>query len=231
MRTDLSNNLASILDVFTAMEDLVARLYRWSPKEETIQYFKDLNEHLDEEDLFLQDEQCSEGISLICKFCSDHEIKDALRLATADHSRLFVGPTHLLSPPWSSVYLDTGGLFGPTSLKVEEKFKSFGFQIPEGNHEPYDHIAYELEFIAEMNKKAAAALCRGEGEEALKFIEEEKHFMDTYLFPWLDQFIRLIQENARTDFYRGLAILSLGLARMQSELAEKIVDLLQNTDN
>jgi len=82
-----------------------------------------------------------------------------------------------------------------------------------------------------MNKKAAAALCRGEGEEALKFIEEEKHFMDTYLFPWLDQFIRLIQENARTDFYRGLAALSLGLARMQSELAEKIVDLLQNTDN
>jgi len=85
MRTDLSNNLAGILDVFTAMEDLVARLYRWSPKEETIQYFRNLNEHLHEEDLFLQDEECSEGIRLICKFCSDQEIKDAVRLAHGEY--------------------------------------------------------------------------------------------------------------------------------------------------
>jgi TorA maturation chaperone TorD len=209
------DDLVSSADALTVMLQLVGRLYRYPPDEELIEYLKKIDMD-DEEDLFLTDEGCRAGIGLMSGFCRDLTMEEAVRRATGDHSQLFVGPLHLPSPPWSSVYLDGGSLFGPTALAVEKEFKRLGFWIPEGNHEPCDHITYELQFVAELYKEAAEEFRQGDETGGFQHLNEARQFTSTYLTPWLAAFLGRVEKHAETDFYRGLAKLTRGLVQMES---------------
>jgi TorA maturation chaperone TorD len=210
---DASEGLADVLDAFAAINEAVARLYKSPPDQGVVSFFRDF---ADEDDLFCRDEQCLEGIRLMSGFCREGEPEQDVQVATADQNHLFVGPDHLPSPPWSSVYLDRGLLFGPTTFEVEREFRRHGFWIPEGDHEPCDHISYELQFIAEMDKKAAEELRQGDLETAMSSLEEGTHFVRTYLLPWADKFSERVQQHAATGLYQGLAILTTGLIGLQA---------------
>jgi len=229
MKKKKLENLSEVLNVFSVMDELVARLYKWPPNESVISHFKTINAREDD-DLFSQDEDCLSGIKHLEEFCSNKEPVEAVRMATTDQNHLFVGPMHLPTPPWSSVYMDQGALFGPTAIKVEEEFKRFGFCIPKGEHEPSDHIAYELQFISEMSKKASMALQSSDEVEALKYLKEIKSFTETYLSPWVSKFVQLIKENAKTKFYYGLAELTVGLINLHTKILERLVKILNRSD-
>jgi len=215
------DDLTSSIDALTVMHQLVAKLFRYPPDKELIEYFKGIDME-DEGDVFFKNEECLAGIALMSSFCRDLEMEEAIRRAEGDQNRLFVGPLHLPSPPWSSVYMDRGALFGPTALAVEKEFKRFGFWIPEGNHEPCDHIAYEIQFVAELNKIVAENLRQANETEGFKYLNEAKSFIDTYLSPWLGGFLGLVEKHAETDFYRGLARLTCGLVRLESGFLDDI---------
>jgi TorA maturation chaperone TorD len=209
------DDLISSIDALTVMLQLVGRLYKFPPDTEIIEYLEKIDLE-DKEDLFLTDEECRAGLGLMSSFCRDLAMDEAVRRVTGDHSGLFVGPLHLPSPPWSSVYMDGGSLFGPTALAVEKEFKRLGFWIPEGNHEPCDHIAYELQLVAELNKKAAEKLREGDEAGGSQFLNDARQFINTYLSPWLPDFLGRVEEHAETGFYDGLAKLTRGLVQMES---------------
>ncbi|MEG0324178.1 MAG: molecular chaperone TorD family protein, partial [Raoultibacter sp.] len=117
--------------------------------------------------------------------------------------------------PWSSVYLDLGSLFGPTTLAVERTFKRCGMQNPEGNREPCDHFAYELEFLAEMHKRTASALREGNAKDAGKSLEEAMSFKETYMDPWSNTFLDTVIAGARCDAYCGTALLARGFLEIE----------------
>jgi TorA maturation chaperone TorD len=210
------------IDALTVMHQLVAKLFKYPPDKGVVDYLRSIDTE-DENDLFSQDEVCLSGIKLMKSFCSELEPDEAVTEANTDHNQLFVGPMHLPSPPWSSVYMDRGSLFGPTALAVEDEFKRFGFWIPEKNHEPCDHIAYEIQFVAEMNKKATESLRQGDEAEGLRYLEEARKFINTYLMPWLGTFLGRVEEHARTDFYRGLVKLTEGLVKLELQLLDNIL--------
>lgn len=221
MGTVVSEGLIGSIESLTVMLQLVARLYKYPAASELLEHFKNV-ELDDEEDSFLRDEECRSGISLMSGFCRGLEMEEVVYRTTGDHSQLFVGPLHLPSPPWSSVYLDRGSLFGPTTLAVEKEFKRLGFWIPEGNREPCDHIAYELQLVAELHKTAAEKLRQGDTVGGSKYLNEARHFVSTYLSPWLGDFLGLVEKHAETDFYRGLAKLTRGLVQRESEFLDGI---------
>ncbi len=215
------DDLASSCDALTVMLRLVAGSYKAPPGEELVEYLKRMDME-DREDLFLRDEECRAGISLMRHFCRKLEMEEAVRRATADQNRLFVGPLHLPSSPWSSVYMDRGLLFGPTALAVEAEFKRLGFWIPEGNHEPCDHIAYELQFVGELNKKAVEKFGQGNEAGGCESLSRAKQFIDEYVSPWLGEFLERVEKHAETDFYRGLAKLTSGVVRLESEFLDAV---------
>ena len=101
---------------------------------------------LEEDDYLCQVSSCHQGLTTLSDRCADPE-------ALTQTSVSFIAcswPAPHPCPPWGSIYLDEGRLFGPTSLEVARLYARHGFAIPEDKSEPSDHIAYELSFLAEL---------------------------------------------------------------------------------
>lgn len=226
----LEGERADMNCALAAMCALVAQMYRKPVDENLADYFRTVDLD-DPDDVFLCNEACRRGLELIKRHFSHNgaepsdaaqaaetvqvaDVAQTLHDASADFHRLFVGPMKLVAAPWSSVYLDLGSLFGPTALAVERVFKENGFAIPEGNHEPFDHIGYELAFIEEMHKAAERA--REQETDPLPYLDRASAFVKTYVLRWMDAFLGKLSSGARTDCYRGLAELTRGLLEMEA---------------
>lgn len=132
-----------------------------------------------------------------------------------DYMALFVGPAKPLASPWESTYSkdSEGLLFQKETLDVRKWYKSFGFQIENLYHEPDDHIAFELEFIAKLSEKASLSAQNNEELEARQLLESQGRFMKQHILVWHEEWADRVLENAQTEFYRGIALLVRGFLR------------------
>jgi TorA maturation chaperone TorD len=120
-----------------------------------------------------------------------------------DYHRLFLGPGHILAPPWESVYRsDEHVLFGHTTLEVREAYRQMGFVVA-NSEEPDDHIGLELLFVAILSEKSAA------GDSASRHARDA--FFGQHLLQWVPIFCADVAGHAATNLYRGLAKLTLGI--------------------
>ena len=140
------------------------------------------------------------------------EMKDSL--ATIEHidelkldfARLFVGPYQLFAPPYGSVYLDgSRQVMGPSTFDVIERYRRGGLALSEDFHDAPDHIAVELEFLYFLAVKEIQATGEDNHHAALEAEAMRNDFIRRHLGAWFAQFTKEVEENARTDFYRGLA--------------------------
>lgn len=154
------------------------------------------------------------GLLAMASYCRDNDQEHALRETSDSFHRMFVGPHHLPCPPWGSVYLDGGRLFGPSALEVSKVFARYGFAIPEGKSEPSDHIAYELAFLGEMNALVAQAQ---EGDRR-QLAAECRAFAVRYVSPWFGEFRESVSREDGTGFYRGLVECVSSLLEAEDEL-------------
>ncbi len=202
-------------EALAAVLQLLAKLYRFPADDATVLAFQGLVSEGDGEadDPFMRDADFARGARMFAEsFGGDDARADAAKLmAKNDFHKLFVGPLTLLAAPWSTVYLDGGMLFGPTEHEVREEFHRQGFDIPEGTREPCDHIAYELQFLAEMHKRAAGMGC-ADGSGAL---EAARTFRRRFVDPWVPDFLAKVEAGARVGTYRGLALMTRGALRVE----------------
>lgn len=114
----------------------------------------------------------------------------------ADYLQLFVGPGHVLAPPWASAYLTKEKLlFGEPERIVRQFYRAIGLTVSQS--EPADHIAVELAFMARLcafeqigNRMAGGAR------------NTRKMFLDTHLLPWVAVWQADVRQQAHTDFWR-----------------------------
>ncbi|OUO95885.1 hypothetical protein B5F41_04120 [Gordonibacter sp. An232A] len=197
-----------------ALARTAARLVRFPFGDGMIAFFCGLDVD-DAEDFVMGDPRCREGARMIKTFFLEGDCAARVREASDDFHKLFVGPSKLLAAPWSSVYLDLGSLFGPTALAVEREFKRRGFAIPEGNREPCDHMAYELEFLAELHQVAEDARACGDEAAARTAYAEARAFKGRFVDPWADAFLDAVEAGARVDAYCGVALLIRGFLALE----------------
>lgn len=129
-----------------------------------------------------------------------------------DCMALLIGPGKPLAAPWESVYSEKneGLIFQQETVDVRKAYRAFGLQIDQLHHEPDDHIAYELEFVAALAMRAAEALRAGRDDEAQTFVDAKDAFVANHLQTWAFTWCGLVDEHAATDFYRGIALLVRG---------------------
>ncbi|MDN5345504.1 MAG: putative dimethyl sulfoxide reductase chaperone [Clostridia bacterium] len=134
-----------------------------------------------------------------------------------EYNRLFVGPGHLEAPPWESVYRSKERLlFGEETLAVREFYRSFGLESRNKGKEPDDHAGLEMEFMAHLSEAAADRVL--EGEDINDLLEGQDRFLAEHMQQWLPALCRDMEQAARTDFFRGLALLTRGW--MEADAAE-----------
>ena len=111
--------------------------------------------------------------------------------------------------PFESVYTSTEHTtMAGARDDVRAIYRAAGLEKDEDLHIGDDHIALELEYMAEVARQAAAAVRDGEtfdGQLAL-----QATFLDSHLLNWVPRFSDAMVRHARTDFYRGLARFLIG---------------------
>ncbi len=136
---------------------------------------------------------------------------DAFDNLRIDNTRLFIGPGKLLAPPWESVGLCEERLvFQEQTLQVRDWYARYGLELVNLHKEPDDHIGLEFEFIAHLAKLGLQALEANDHKRFDELLQAQKQFLAEHPLQWAIPWTRLVEKNAWTDFYRGIALVARG---------------------
>ncbi|MBC8373271.1 MAG: molecular chaperone TorD family protein [Planctomycetes bacterium] len=133
-----------------------------------------------------------------------------------DHARLFIGPYKLLAPPYGSVYLEDGALMGNSTVNVEEFYREEGMEA--SDQDVPDHITAEMEFMYVLIGKEVEAVEAGEFDTACDYRQKQKTFIGVHLGAWTAEFADRVLQNAQTEFYRTLGLLTGQFVREDLQL-------------
>jgi TorA maturation chaperone TorD len=137
----------------------------------------------------------------------------------ADYTRLFIGPAKVLAPPWESFYFNEERLlFQEQTLQVRQWFRRFGMESENIYKEPDDHIGLELAFLASLAQLALQALNEGDQARFQDASAAQSQFLEQHPAKWVSSWHLLVQQEARTDFMRGVASLVEGSLQELAEL-------------
>jgi putative dimethyl sulfoxide reductase chaperone len=124
----------------------------------------------------------------------------------ADYTHLFTGMSKVPVVPWESVYFTEERLvFQEQTQKVRAWYRQYGLEMESQYREPEDHIGLEMTFIGHLAKIGLAALAANNVADFEKALAAQRDFAANHLFLWAPLWCDLINEHAKTDFYRGLA--------------------------
>ncbi|HSM55640.1 MAG TPA: molecular chaperone TorD family protein [Candidatus Sulfomarinibacteraceae bacterium] len=156
-----------------------------------------------------------EGLGLLREwseaYAHSEEQGEMLADVKADHTRLFVVTEKLPLTPWESVYYSEERLlFQESTVDVRNWYAQFGLETVTGRSEPEDHIGLELAFVAHLAHRALMALDAGNEQAFQQLLAAQKGFCQKHLMVWAPLWCAQMVEYARTDFYRGLALLLRG---------------------
>ncbi len=127
----------------------------------------------------------------------------------------------MLAAPWESVYRSKTGLtFQESTLRVREIYQSFGLEAEAIHREPDDHIGIELTFIGRLSEGAAEAAAGGDATELGRHVDAQRAFLRDHLLEWAPRCLELVSAHAETEYYRGVAHLTLGCLSESARLLE-----------
>lgn len=133
-------------------------------------------------------------------------IAAGLESLAVEHARLFIGPFHMVAPPYGSIYLDnTKTVMGESTGKVSAFYKACGLQLADDFHELPDHFAVELEFMSFLAFKQREAESVGDHGKIRRYVSLQEEFVDRFLIHWLEPFTRAIIDDGESPFYQSVA--------------------------
>ncbi len=129
----------------------------------------------------------------------------SLDLASA-YARLFLGAGGPNSaPPYESAYVsERGTLFQKSTAEMTDILRQLDLSVTQGLKEPPDHIAVQLNVMAELADRSARAGGQNDAVVA-EMIERQTAFIDNHLLTWLPAFRDDCIEVDTSNFYGTLA--------------------------
>lgn len=151
------------------------------------------------------------GLDLLRKWGENGLTSELFEQIRADYTRMFIGPGQVIVAPWESVYSDKGRLtFQEETLDVRNWYRGFGLEAERIHQEPDDHIGLELLFLSHLASLGIKALDDQDISRFEDILEAKREFLKKHTGKWALKFCELIIDNARTDFYKGVAQLTSG---------------------
>ena len=187
---------------FQADEELVSSLLNGS----LVQMFKMTLGNLD-------DEKVTHAIEIVERYtkkCNGNSLSDVIREMNIEYNRLFVGPGHLPSPPYESVYLTIdednkdGIVLGDSALDAKYQYLSAGISLPEDFTDLPDHIGVELDFMSYLCFEESSKIQEGDDEGLCDVVNKQYDFITNHLDNWISSFTDAVVNSTELDFYKGL---------------------------
>ena len=153
------------------------------------------------------------GLKLIKSYGSRKGLLDEKTLTnlSKDWTRLFRGVERDgILPPYESLYR-TGKLQEKPAREIHRLFSQMGIRVPDEWHQPQDYIGVELDFMRLLCSREFEAYEKQEKKFIVEVVATEKSFIEHHLGVWASKFCEKMGEQAREDYYRGIAKLTIGL--------------------
>ena len=164
------------------------------------------------------------GLKLLQKWGKEGLSDESFERLRADYTRLFIGPGKVIAAPWESVYFSDERLtFQEQTLDVRNWYRRFGLEADKIHQEPDDHIGLELLFLSHLAAQGIQALNEQDNTRFEMLLDAQREFLQKHVGSWALTWCELVEENARTDFYKGLASLTRGvLSELSAVLKVKL---------
>lgn len=144
----------------------------------------------------------------------------------SDHMHLFLGPGTVLAAPWESVQVnDEHLLFQAETLQVRSWYRRYGLEMIRLHQEPDDHVGLELAFLAHLAQLALAAQTADDQPALAEMRDAQRLFLTTHAQRWIPGWSAQVLQHARTDYYRGLAQLTVGVLAALGAALEPLMQL------
>lgn len=173
---------------------------------------------------------CATGSNAISQaVMMGRELKAAVTIGDLEvqFAKLFIGPYHLLAPPYGSIYLDNNHqIMGDSTLDAVKCYMAVGLTVDDNFANPPDHISAELEFMHVLITAELNYLYKGCADEAAECLGQQHEFLASHLGQWVVAFTDLVIKETDLPYFRYLADITRQFIRedMQS-LAETVADL------
>lgn len=164
-----------------------------------------------------KDAKLDHALKEIDAFRSDNQGRDASEVLMdmkVAYSRLFVGPGHVEAAPYESVYYSKdsdnpdGLVMGKAAVDAKHRYLAAGIQLQDDFHDLPDHIAVELEFMANLCSRENQKPVSENGVVLDSLAEMEADFLDQHLALWIPLFADQVCLAGRSDFYCAVARLT-----------------------
>lgn len=183
---------------------------------------EDFYKWLDEENFFLAipfyspNVEYEEGAAYLKRWHSEKS-KNKYSDMVTDYQNLFVGVSDRVKVPiWESVYVSRDPiLFQDSTLEIRHWYARFGLVSEKLHSEPEDCAGQELMFFAYL-----LSFCQKKEEEA---------FFKEHINRWIPVFCGQMASLARTDFFKGVALLIKGAIKEYESMIETSND--KNTEH
>lgn len=138
-----------------------------------------------------------------------------------EYNRLFVGPNPPRVYPYESMYQGPGGAaMGEAALHVLSTYALEGLCPGDVEKDLPDHVALELEFLAYLCAREAAALEERNEEKIFHYVGRQRDFIKNHLARWVSMFCREILRETQEDFFKCWANLLERFIRWEAKRLE-----------
>lgn len=168
-----------------------------------------------------------EAVAVLREFAATAHPAEDLGSLKQEYMDLFAVPTGRYVTPFEDVYRGTtadgkqerGPLLGVRAIAVRRRYRQAGAEMDRGCKELPTHIGVELAFMGFLCESEAAAIRsetrhalpheeRGNVPDSTEYRKLQIRFLQEHLNDWFPQLSRSIQANAKSHFYRGLAVIT-----------------------
>lgn len=169
------------------------------------------------------------GLQFLQKWAEKGLTREVFEDMQVDYTRLFLGPDKVIAAPWESVYFSEERLtFQEQTLGVRSWYHRFGLEAEKIHQEPDDHIGLELLFLSHLATLGIQALNEKDEVRFKENLEAQRGFINDHLGTWALDWCELVEENARTNFYKGMACLTRGALFALSDVLD--IKLAKDTE-
>lgn len=139
-----------------------------------------------------------------------------------DYARLCLGSDPRQgADPYESVHRNKEGLMMQDEWEaVLQLYSELGLKRSTATVESEDHLALELECLAQLCDRQETALRQRQFPEASWWVEQQVRMLDEHLLKWVPSFVRRVHKLGQTEFYKSFGDLTEAFLKADRDMLD-----------
>ncbi len=178
--------------------------------------------------------EMKEGLRTMERFVEETKDRPRNKLAeelAVEWTRLFRGLKRGYGPPppYESVYKEGSGQDSRQGIgDVMKIYREAGVGMDEKAGQRVDYVGVELDFMRHLTENETELWKKSNHIDAIKCLRSEEAFLLEHLSQWVPKFCDAVLQDARTDFYRGVARFTKGFLSLEAENVSSYIKLAES---